>query len=171
MHGKKLYQEWLVEQFAKVESRRLQFLQQNQKLFRSDHFAGLADSMAAGDTNNLADLGQRVLLPSSRVGSPRFLNQLYQDAMGIVRALVRPDYFITMTCNTKWPEITEALKPGEVPNDRPDIISTVFRMKLNALMKFLTKKKDIGSGYWSHSCHRVSEERITTYHMHMFYSL
>ena len=98
--------------------------------------------MAAGDTNNLADLGQRVLLPSSRVGSPRFLNQLYQDAMGIVRALVRPDYFITMTCNTKWPEITEALKPGEVPNDRPDIISRVFRMKLNALMKFLTKKKD-----------------------------
>ena len=144
VRGKKLYQEWLVEQFAKVESRRLQFLQQNQKLFRSDHFAGLADSMAAGDTNNLSDLGQRVLLPSSHVGSPRFLHQLYQDAMGIVRALGRPDYFITLTCNTKWTEITEALKPGEVPNDRPDIISRVFRMKLNALMKFLTKDKILG---------------------------
>ena len=64
--------------------------------------------------------------------------------MGIVRALGRPDYFITLTCNTKWTEITEALKPGEVPNDRPDIISRVFRMKLNALMKFLTKDKILG---------------------------
>lgn len=56
--AKKLFQEWLVLQFSKVESRRLLFILQNQKIFRSDHFAGLADSMAAGDTNNLVDLGQ-----------------------------------------------------------------------------------------------------------------
>ncbi len=61
--------------------------------------------------------------------------------MAIVRALGRPDYFITMTCNTKWDEITQVLKPGEAPNDRPDIISRVFRMKLDALMNDLIKEK------------------------------
>lgn len=39
---------------------------------------------------------------------------------------------------------TEALKPGEVPNDRTDIICGVFRLKLNALMKFVTKDKIFG---------------------------
>ena len=85
-----------------------------------------------------------MILPSSFVGSPRYLQQLYQDAMGIVRALGRPDYFITMTCNPNWPEMTNELKPGEVPNDRPDLLCRVFRLKLNALMKFLIKDKIFG---------------------------
>ncbi len=81
------------------------------------------------------------ILPSTFIGGPRFFQLLFQDAMAIVRALGRPDYFITMTCNTKWDEITQVLKPGEDPNDRPDIISRVFRMKFEALMNDLIKGK------------------------------
>lgn len=33
----------------------------------------------------------------------------YQDTMAIVRALGKPDLFITITCNPKWCEITELL--------------------------------------------------------------
>ena len=142
--GKKLYQEWMVDQFCKVESRRLLWLMQNQKTLRSDVYQGLTDAMQTGDTSNLNNLGQRIILPSTHIGSPRYLRQLFQDAMGIVRALGRPDYFITMTCNPNWSEIKDALKPGEVANDRPDLISRVFRLKLNAFLKFLTKDKIVG---------------------------
>ncbi len=74
-----------------------------------------------------------------RVGICTFL-VTYRPKSGVLRALGRPDYFITMTCNTNWDEITQVLKPGEVPNDRPDIISRVFRMKLDALLDDLVKK-------------------------------
>jgi hypothetical protein len=144
IYGKKLFQEWLVDQYCKIESRRLLWVRMNQKNLRSDLYQGLADALAAGDTNNLENLGKRVILPSTHVGSPRYLQQLYQDAMGIVRALGKPDYFITMTCTPKWPELKNELKPGEVANDCPDLICRVFRLKLNALMNFLTKEKIMG---------------------------
>jgi hypothetical protein len=113
IYRKKLFQlEWLVDQFCKIESRRLLWVRMNQIIVHSDLYQGLADAWAAGDTNNLVNLGRRVILPLSFVGSPRYLQQLYQDAMGIVRALGRPDYFITMTCNPNWPEMTNELKPG-----------------------------------------------------------
>ena len=38
------------------------------------------------------------VLPSF-TGSPRHMQQLYQDAMAIVRKHGRPDLFIIMTCN------------------------------------------------------------------------
>lgn len=44
-----------------------------------------------------------------------------------------------MTCNPKWPEITEALRPGQQPNDRPDIVDRVFRLKLEQLLEDITK--------------------------------
>ena len=51
--------------------------------------------------------------------------------MGIVRRYGKPDVFTTMTCNPKWPEITAALKPCQQPNDRPDLVARVFKMKLD----------------------------------------
>ena len=61
----------------------------------------------------------------------------YHDAMAIVRSRGRPDYFIMMTCNAKWKEITEALEPGQTAQDRPDIVARVFKIKLNMLLKEL----------------------------------
>jgi Helitron helicase-like domain at N-terminus len=59
--------------------------------------------------------------------------QLYQDSMVIVRTCGKPDLFITMTCNPKWLEIVEALLLlGRVgPQDRPDVVARVFKLKLN----------------------------------------
>ena len=37
------------------------------------------------------------------------MNQLFQDSMAICRAFGKPDLFLTMTANPKWPEIQEAL--------------------------------------------------------------
>jgi hypothetical protein len=143
IHDKRLFQEWIVDQFVKVETQRLLWLKQNQNTLCADLYSGLEDAMAAGD-NNLEQLGRRIILPSSHIGSPRFFRQLYQDAMAIVQARGRPDSFVTITCDPNWEEITEALKPGEVANDRPDILSRVFRMKLNFLLELLLKDQIFG---------------------------
>ncbi|OAD78135.1 hypothetical protein PHYBLDRAFT_73582 [Phycomyces blakesleeanus NRRL 1555(-)] len=62
------------------------------------------------------------------------------DSMSIVRRFGKPDLFITFTCNSKWPEITNSLLAGQKANDRPDLCSRVFNMKLKELMIDLTKK-------------------------------
>lgn len=55
--------------------------------------------------------------------------QRHQDAMALVQKYGKPDLFITMTCNPGWPEITNALKPGQTPSDHPDLTTRVFRAK------------------------------------------
>jgi hypothetical protein len=73
------------------------------------------------------------------------MNQLYQDFMALVRKFGKLDLFITMTCNPNWPEILHELKPGEEANDRLDLTSTVFNMKLNALLKDLLQNGVLGT--------------------------
>ena len=50
------------------------------------------------------------ILPSKYIGSPRYMQQYYQDAMAIMRKTEKSDLFITMTCNPKWKELKEVLK-------------------------------------------------------------
>jgi len=52
-------------------------------------------------------------------------------------AVDKPSFFITMTCNPKWDEITRSLNTGEMPRDRPDLLARVFKLKLDALLKEL----------------------------------
>ena len=114
------------------------------------------------------------MLPSSFVGSPRYMQQLYQDAMAIVAHLGKPDLFLTFTCNPNWKEVRrgwvactwvrlqtpiqcwnaasafvaqqvkDALLPGQTPNDRPDITAHVLNLKLEALKELLVKQGVLG---------------------------
>lgn len=69
--------------------------------------------------------GKIVILPSSFRGSPRAMQQNYQDAMALVTNFGKPDLFFTFTCNPKSREIIENLQ-GQQPQDRPDLISRVY---------------------------------------------
>ena len=40
-----------------------------------------------------------------------------------------------MTANSSWPEIKDALLPGQTASDRPDLVVRVFHVKLNSLIK------------------------------------
>ena len=44
-----------------------------------------------------------------------------------------------MTCNPKWPEIVNELRPGQEPQDRPDIVARVFKDKMDQLMNDLVQ--------------------------------
>ncbi len=48
---------------------------------------------------DLAQVGQRIVLPASFRDYPRFMMQVYQDAMVIVRNKGISDVFLTFTCN------------------------------------------------------------------------
>jgi hypothetical protein len=92
--------------------------------------------MLAGerDTNML---GRWVILPSSHIGSPRFLQQLYQDSMAIVRHYGKPTPFITITAYPNWKEVREVLQRdghGLTAIGRPDSVNRVFQLKVDALI-------------------------------------
>jgi hypothetical protein len=61
----------------------------------------------------------------------------YHDSMTIVRYWGKPDLFIIMTCNPKWPEILRHLLLGQTAQDRPDLAARVFKIKLDLLLKDL----------------------------------
>jgi len=89
------------------------------------------------DGEDVRPLGYKLILPSSHVGSPRFMTQLFQDTMAICRHFYKPDLFLTMTANPKWPEIIYSLFPGQIATDHPDIVSWVFEQKKKALLKLI----------------------------------
>ncbi|KAL6503634.1 hypothetical protein OROGR_025557 [Orobanche gracilis] len=65
--------------------------------------------------------------------------------MAICKKFGYPDLFITMTCNTNWPEIKNFVKSrGQRADERPDILCRVFKMKLDQLMADLKKEKVFG---------------------------
>ena len=72
------------------------------------------------------------------------MQQLYQDSMAIVRKYGKPDLFITFTCNPKWPEILTNLEKHQTPQDRPDIVTRVFKLKLNSLIKDIKQNHIFG---------------------------
>ncbi|XP_071684979.1 uncharacterized protein [Lolium perenne] len=64
--------------------------------------------------------------------------------MAIVQRFGKPDYFITMTCNPHWEEITSRLEPGQTPQDRPDLVARIYRAKLRSMKDLLIKKQYFG---------------------------
>ncbi|PIA64661.1 hypothetical protein AQUCO_00100252v1 [Aquilegia coerulea] len=141
----RLFQQFLVDAYTSIEEERLRYVWKNQKLIRSDLYQGLRDAVIRGD-NAASVVGKRVVLPATFTGGPRYMVQSFQDAMAICRWAGSPDLFITVTCNPKWSEITEALSliPGQKHDDRPDIVSRMFKIKLDLLMDDLCIHKHFG---------------------------
>ena len=143
LKAKRLFQQFLVDAYCKIETERLQFLRREQKALRADCYQDLRDAMVDGD-GDPRNVGRRVILPSSFTGGPRYMHERQQDAMTYVRKYGHPDLFITMTTNPNWPEIRNNLLPGQEPLDRPDLVARVFRLKVKKLLEMLTKEMIFG---------------------------
>ncbi|XP_073136809.1 uncharacterized protein [Henckelia pumila] len=94
--------------------------------------------------NNAGNVGHKIVLPSTFVGSPRDMYQRYQDAMILVQTYGKPDLMITMTCNPNWHEIKEQLLPGKSPQDRPDLITRIFKIKFDEFKKDVVDRGVLG---------------------------
>ncbi|XP_066932864.1 uncharacterized protein [Clytia hemisphaerica] len=80
----RLFQQFLVDAYTKVEGSRLDFLRHNQQQLRAECYQGLVDDLEnAAEQRNL-NAGHVIVLPSTFSGSPRAMHQLYLDAMAVV---------------------------------------------------------------------------------------
>jgi hypothetical protein len=140
-HAGKLFQQYLVDSWIKIEMNRLNFIRQNQAQLRLDTIQNLQDYML-GDRDTLA--GRRIILAGSFIGGPRYMVAQYQDAMSIVSKYGKPDLFITFTCNPSWPEIRDNLYNGQTASDRPDLVARIFQLKVKAFCDIIVKKQVLG---------------------------
>ena len=105
-------------------------------------WSGLEDAIGAADGNvDLRQLEQGMILSSLFIGSPRHMQQRFQDTMATAHFYGKVDVFLTMTANPKWDEITWELRPGQ--HDQPDIVTRVFQLK-EALLKESTNDDIFG---------------------------
>ena len=72
------------------------------------------------------------------------MRRRYMDAIALVQRFGRLDIFLTITCNSFWPEIKENLLASDEAQNRPDLICRVFHAKLEELKKDLLKKHIFG---------------------------
>lgn len=130
--GGRLFQQYVFDSFSIIEQARLWWFKTHQTTLRNELYSHICDSIRAGD-NDASAIGKSFILPSGYVGSKRYMQQNFQDALAVCRHIGHPDIFLTMTTNPTWPEILEMMKiiPFGTPVDNPDIISRVFKLKLN----------------------------------------
>ncbi|GJX50694.1 putative PIF1 DNA helicase/replication protein A1-like protein [Tanacetum coccineum] len=97
---------FVVDAYTMIESEILSFNRKNDKDMRSETYSKLA-TLAQNKDSGVKLRGKKVVLNSAFTGSPRYMMQNYLDA------------------------ITLCLKS----EDRPDVISRMFKIKLDCLMK------------------------------------
>ncbi|XP_052620978.1 uncharacterized protein LOC111880446 [Lactuca sativa] len=135
---------FLVDAYTMIESERLHFIRSKQQILRCESYEKLRIQQNLGN-KDISNVGQRVILPSSFTGGARYMMQNYLDAMSLCKWFGYPDFFITFTCNPKWPEVKRFLHNTSLnPEDRPDILCRLFKIKLDALFKDIRENKIFG---------------------------
>ncbi|KAG5042773.1 hypothetical protein JHK85_007041 [Glycine max] len=146
LHSRKLFQEFVVDGYTMLESKRLAFSRMNESKLRVDKYSNLHQSSNEGTTQG-SNRGKKSILPSTFVGSPRYMEQLHFDGMAICNNAGFSDVFVTFTCNPNWNEIQRLLSPMNLKVvDRPDIISRVFKIKFEQMLTDLAKQHLLGEG-------------------------
>ncbi|UYV74100.1 hypothetical protein LAZ67_11002115 [Cordylochernes scorpioides] len=162
---RQLFQQFIVDMYAKVESERLNYIRFNQSKLRADQYIHLRDAIANEGAVAAANIGQMVILPASYAGSPRHMHEYAQDAMTYVRTYGRPDLFLTFTCNPAWAEIKNLLLPGQQSSHRHDLTARVFKQKLKCFIDLIVKNHIYGpTRCWMYS---IEWQKIGTPHAHI----
>lgn len=147
MRCKRGTQSYVIDAYCCMEESRLNHYRSKafQLKYRTASFNEVRAMVYTGVTD-ASEAGQRVILPSSFIGGPRYLYQNYLDSVALCRKYGCPDLFITFTSNPLWSEVTNALAiiPGQCSADRPDIINRVFHIKLHLLMDDIIENEFFG---------------------------
>lgn len=105
---------------------------------RADRYRGHYDCIDKNDNAHVEEaterVGHRFILHSMFSGSPHNMQQIFQDALAIVRVCGKPDLFVAFTCNPNWQEIKRCLPSWQIAAHKPYIVCRVFNFKLKAFM-------------------------------------
>nr|GEW54077.1 DNA helicase [Tanacetum cinerariifolium] len=138
LQGGRLYQQYVVTAYCAIEQSRLDYIRQKQSDIRNEYLSGIYDAILRGD-RDANNLGLHTVLTASFTGGPRYMYAHYLDALAICHVHGSPSFFITFTCNTKWPEIEEFMEPFPqlTTTDRVDIVDRVFEKKVRDYIAFV----------------------------------
>nr|GEZ78648.1 DNA helicase PIF1, ATP-dependent [Tanacetum cinerariifolium] len=143
--GGKLFQQYVVNAYCAIEQSCLDYIRQKQDDIRSEYLSGIYDAILRGDRDG-SDLGLHTVLTASFTGCPRYMYAHYLDALAICRVHESPSFFITFTCNAKWLEIEEFMKPFPqlITADRADIVDRIFERKVRDYIDFVRDSNSFG---------------------------
>ena len=68
--GGRLFQQFVVDIYIKIETSRLDFCRRNQSTIRAELYQGVVDCVTAGEVQP-SMIGKRIVLPASFIGGPR----------------------------------------------------------------------------------------------------
>jgi hypothetical protein len=158
-YGGRLFQQWLMDMYVKVESMRLDWysLPKHQKIIRVELYRGIVDTLKAGEAR-ASEVGRLVVLPRNFNGGECDVQARILDAMTLVQQFEKPHYFVTMMCNPYWDEVDRELFPSQTPQDRPELVVRVYRSKLHNIHDRLIKKKHFGV-VWTYAHVTESQKR------------
>ncbi|XP_071700127.1 uncharacterized protein [Rutidosis leptorrhynchoides] len=141
----RLFQQYIVTAYCSIELERIGYIRNNQYNIRNEYLCGVHDAINRGDQMGF-DVGSRVILLASFTGSPRFMYSHYLDALAICRVHGNPKFFITFTCNSKWPEIRRYLAVFShlTTADRADIVTRIFELKVSKFVEYLKQERPFG---------------------------
>ena len=139
------FQEFVIEAYTKVLDNNCEAIEQDSMQEKLIRYRTTAGACRTAKTNGVTKIGsKRVICPKSMIGSPADFRSRYNDSMKLIQLRGKPDLFITMTTNSHWPEIQRELLPGEKWENRPDLVSRVYRMKLLMLLDLIQNKNAFG---------------------------
>ncbi|CAF0837035.1 unnamed protein product [Brachionus calyciflorus] len=138
----KLFQEYIVHCWVKIEKNNLNYLRRNQANLRIHEYAGIMDHLNNPNADGV--IGRAYILPSTFEGSDRAMRKHFYDGMELVGRFGKAHLFITFTANPQWPEIQNELQPGQSYLSRPDVCSRVYNLKFNEFWKDLVKDFKLG---------------------------
>ncbi|XP_035830079.1 uncharacterized protein LOC118479584 [Helianthus annuus] len=168
LNSRRLFQQFLVDAYMMIESERLNFIRFQHHDLRSDTYESIC-KLRSNAQQDLSKVGKRIFLPSSFTGGSRYMMQNYLDAMAICKWYGYPDFFITITWNPKWPEVQRFLKDTNLnPEDRPDILSRMFKIKLDAICKDLKDRHLFGKAAAVVYTIEFQKRRLPHAHMCLF---
>jgi hypothetical protein len=134
----RLAQEWALVMHSRHVENILNF-QKNKELQARLQRRRRDAEMRRGVNGGEEGAGSRQGMTASVVGSKKYNQALVEDSCAVSAELGQGSLFITMTTNPHWPEIQNALEPGQTWEDRPDIVNRVFKLKLQELLEDLRK--------------------------------
>ena len=92
---------------AKIESHRLSWIRNNQSSIKAEKYKIIVDALS-----NDAEVtpGRLTILPPTIYGSPRCQGVL--GCHGLGKNQRKTNFFLTFTCNPRWPEIANSIFKG-----------------------------------------------------------
>jgi hypothetical protein len=154
----RLTNEYAIDMFTRNLETRLNYIRANQKRLR-DEDAALMGIAHISDCRN-------IYLPASFLGSRRWATEQVSDSLAVAARYGPPTFFITMTCNTNWPEIQSQLRQGQDFMDIPVVVMRVFKQKL-ALLEQALKTMFPNAGDLLYCIHSIEFQKRGVPHAHI----